>query len=72
MQWIAVYVSMLAYPSAADPQPSYAKGSIVITLDPDEAAVFPGARQANGAPGSGGPHPEAAATANGVTVERIT
>jgi len=25
----------------------YAKGSIVITLDPDVAAVFPGARQAN-------------------------
>ena len=25
----------------------YAKGSIVITLDPDLAAVFPGARQAN-------------------------
>ncbi len=47
MQWIAVYVSMLAYPSAADPQPRYAKGSIVITLDPDVAAVFPGARQAN-------------------------
>src|SRR6058998_4355613 len=26
----------------------YAKGSIVITLDPDVAAVFPGAREANG------------------------
>ncbi|MBZ0158710.1 MAG: hypothetical protein K8G79_00935 [bacterium] len=38
---------MLAYPSAADPQPRYAKGSIVITLDPDVAAVFPEARQAN-------------------------
>jgi hypothetical protein len=25
----------------------YAKNSIVITLDPDVAAVFPGARQAN-------------------------
>lgn len=25
----------------------YAKGSIVITLDPDVAAVFPGTRQAN-------------------------
>ena len=25
----------------------YAKGTIVITLDPDVAAVFPGARQAN-------------------------
>ena len=25
----------------------YAKGSIVITLDPDVATVFPGARQAN-------------------------
>jgi hypothetical protein len=25
----------------------YTKGSIVITLDPDVAAVFPGARQAN-------------------------
>ena len=25
----------------------YAKSSIVITLDPDVAAVFPGARQAN-------------------------
>ena len=25
----------------------YAKGSIVITLDPDVVAVFPGARQAN-------------------------
>jgi len=25
----------------------YAKGAIVITLDPDVAAVFPGARQAN-------------------------
>ncbi len=25
----------------------YAKGSIVITLDPDVAAVFPGAREAN-------------------------
>ena len=25
----------------------YAKGSIVITLDPDVAAVFPGASQAN-------------------------
>ena len=25
----------------------YAKGMIVITLDPDVAAVFPGARQAN-------------------------
>lgn len=47
MQWTAVYVSMLAYPSAADPQPRYAKGSIVITLDPDVAAVFPEARQAN-------------------------
>jgi len=47
MQWTAVYVSMLAYPSAADPQPRYAKGSIVITLDPDVAAVFPGARQTN-------------------------
>ena len=27
----------------------YAKGSIVITLDPDVAAVFPGAREANDA-----------------------
>jgi hypothetical protein len=27
--------------------PRYAKNSIVITLDPDVAAVFPGARQAN-------------------------
>jgi hypothetical protein len=27
----------------------YAKGSIVVTLDPDVAAVFPGARQANDA-----------------------
>ena len=27
----------------------YAKGSIVVTLDPDTAAVFPGARQANDA-----------------------
>jgi hypothetical protein len=25
----------------------YAKGAIVITLDPDVAAMFPGARQAN-------------------------
>ena len=25
----------------------YAKGTIVITLDPDVAAMFPGARQAN-------------------------
>ena len=25
----------------------YAKGSIVVTLDPDVAAVFPGAREAN-------------------------
>jgi hypothetical protein len=25
----------------------YAKGSVVITLDPDVAAVFPGAREAN-------------------------
>ena len=25
----------------------YAKGTIVITLDPDVAAVFPGAREAN-------------------------
>lgn len=25
----------------------YAKGSLVVTLDPDVAAVFPGARQAN-------------------------
>ena len=27
----------------------YSKGSIVITLDPDVAAVFPGAREANDA-----------------------
>jgi hypothetical protein len=27
----------------------YAKGSIVVTLDPDVAAVFPGAREANDA-----------------------
>lgn len=27
----------------------YAKGSIVVTLDPDVAAIFPGARQANDA-----------------------
>jgi len=25
----------------------YAKGSLVVTLDPDVAAVFPGAREAN-------------------------
>lgn len=27
----------------------YAKGSLVVTLDPDVAAVFPGAREANDA-----------------------
>ena len=27
----------------------YAKGSVVVTLDPDVAAVFPGAREANAA-----------------------
>lgn len=27
----------------------YAKGSIIVTLDPDVAAVFPGAREANDA-----------------------
>jgi hypothetical protein len=27
----------------------YAKGTIVVTLDPDVAAVFPGAREANDA-----------------------
>jgi len=27
----------------------YAKGSVVVTLDPDVAAVFPGAREANDA-----------------------
>jgi hypothetical protein len=27
----------------------YAKGNIVVTLDPDVAAVFPGAREANDA-----------------------
>jgi RecB family exonuclease len=27
----------------------YAKGSLVVTLDPDIAAVFPGAREANDA-----------------------
>jgi hypothetical protein len=27
----------------------YAKGSIVVTLDPDVAAVFPGSREANDA-----------------------
>ncbi len=27
----------------------YARGSIVVTLDPDVAAVFPGAREANDA-----------------------
>lgn len=27
----------------------YAKGSIVVTLDPDVAAMFPGAREANDA-----------------------
>lgn len=27
----------------------YAKGSIVVTLDPDVAAIFPGTRQANDA-----------------------
>lgn len=27
----------------------YTKGSLVVTLDPDVAAVFPGARQANDA-----------------------
>ncbi len=27
--------------------PRYAKGSIVITLDPDVASIFPGSRQAN-------------------------
>ena len=26
---------------------SYAKGGLVVTLDPDVAAVFPGAREAN-------------------------
>lgn len=27
----------------------YAKGSLVVTLDPDVAAIFPGAREANDA-----------------------
>jgi hypothetical protein len=27
----------------------YARGSLVVTLDPDVAAVFPGAREVNGA-----------------------
>jgi hypothetical protein len=36
--------------SRARPNPyasRYAKGSVVVTLDPDVAAVFPGAREAN-------------------------